>query len=302
MSQHLAKDFLTKKNIPLTENIFENQNKPESIKLLKASTFAYSEAKGWENTISFVLIFLSFAYPISFVFIKDESVKLSLFGVSFCLTVFIQVFSIVFKTNTSKGALIKEEFDTKVFGLPWKTTLTPIDKADISKLAISYKGKEIIDWYSPLISKEIPSNILIAVCQRINTGWDIELRISYRNILRMLLIVYSIALGIFNVVYNVDGKTLFGICFSILSFYTHFITIIRGHSTVIDKRKAINKLLDNFIFNKETPTTQQLRDIQDEIYATRQEPAKVPNLFFNIFKKKLNREFDDFVTDINSRY
>lgn len=279
-----------------------NQNSPELIKLLKASTVAYSKAKKGEIRITYFFLILAFAYPISYVLIGNEDVKLILFGCSFILTLFVLIFSNSFKGDTSKGAVLKEEFDTTLFKLPWKSTIKKTDHTEISKLSLRYRGKEIKDWYSPSLSEDISHNISIAVFQHSNTSWDIELRIKYRSWLIGFVVAYTIILWIFLIYNNADGKTIFSTFFSILSFYTHFINLIRGHSETINKRKEISALLDDIIHNKKHITTEVIRDIQDEIYFTRQESAKVPNFFFRIYQKQMNMVTEDYIQSVNKLY
>ena len=286
----------------MKNNFINRQNDEEKIKLLRASSYAYANAKLGENIITVVLFLLSIAYPILYVLSKDEETKLILFQVSFFLAVFVQVLSPLFKGNTFKGALLKEEFDTTLFGLPWKSTLKRIDPFEISILSNAYKGKEIKDWYATNIANQITEHIQIAICQRCNTAYDIELRKKYSSFLFWLLILYTISFAILIISKNIGGISIFLICFSIISFYTHIITIIRGHKNVIEKRSSINKVLDSYIFNEGAPSKQELRDIQDEIFLTRQENAKVPNLFFKLWNKKINRDIDDFIIRVNRHF
>jgi SMODS-associating 4TM effector domain len=293
-----SRDYSIRKTNP----ILNKQNDKNNIRLLKASNVAYKKAKFWEILITNFLIFLSIAYPIYYVYSTNPSIKLALFGCSFFLTIFIQLFNYSFKGNTSKGALFKEEFDVTIFDLPWKTTLKKPDQADVSKYSLEYKGSEIKDWYSTILSPNISHNIAVSICQRTNTGWDIDLRKIYRSWLKGHLILYSIGLFIFFVLTKSDGQTIFLISFSILLFYTHFITLINGHTLVIEKRENISKKLDEFILSGKHFTTIELRDIQDEIYNTRQESAKVPDLFFKLYKKKMNKEFEDYIETVNRIY
>lgn len=286
----------------MENSIIQNQNAPELIKLLKASSVAYTRAKSGETKVTYFLIFLAFAYPISYILIKDENVKLTLFGCSFLLTVLILLFSNTFKGNTSKGAIFKEEFDTKLFDLPWKSTLNKPEHSEVSKFSLQYSGIEMTNWYSPNLSEDITQNISIAVFQHSNSSWDIDLRIAYRRLLIGFLISYSIALWIFLIYNNTDGRTIFSIYFSILSFYTYFITLINGHSSAIDKRKAIAIHLDEIIRNKKNISKEELRDIQDEIYSTRQETAKVPDFFFRWQHNKMDAISEDYIESVNRIY
>ncbi|KAF0198324.1 MAG: hypothetical protein FD166_1377 [Bacteroidetes bacterium] len=247
-------------------------------------------------------MFLAIAYPFSYIIICNDGVKLTLFGCSFLLTVVVLIFTNSFKGNTTMGAILKEEFDTALFDLPWKSTLKKADYAEVSKFSLQYKGKEIRDWYSPILLESIPKKISIAILQHTNTRWDIELRIEFRKWLTVLLILYTIALWIFLISINTDSKTIFSIYFSILSFYSHFITLIFGHTSTINKRKTISSHLDEIIRHKPHISINELRDIQDEIYSTRQESAKVPDFFFGWYQKRMNAIAEDYLQSINKKY
>jgi hypothetical protein len=101
---------------------------------------------------------------------------------------------------------------------------------------------------------------------------------------------------------KVDGLTIFFSAFSILSFYTHFLSLIRGHSSAIEKREFISKHLDEIIRSKQDISIERLRDIQDEIYSTRQESAKVPNFFFELYRKQMNEVAEDYINSVNEIY
>jgi hypothetical protein len=282
--------------------ISEIQNLTENIKLLRASSVAYTKAKNGEIKVTYFLLFLSIAYPIAYLLIKEENVKLVLFGCSFGVIVLIQIFSDKFKGNTSKGAIFKEEFDTIVFDLRWKSTFKKPDRREVLHLSQQYKGDEIKDWYSPNLSPTIEHDIAVAILQHSNTSWDIELRKSYRRWLTNFLIGYSSILFLCFVLLKTDALTIFLLLFSLLSFFTHFITLIRGHTGAIEKRENISKHLDEIIRNKKYIGTTELRDVQDEIFMTRQEAAKVPNFFFRWYKKQLNIEAEEYIEEVNKLY
>src|SRR5690606_1759536 len=99
----------------------------ENIRLLKASTVAYKEAKKWEIAITITILILAIGYSASFLFFKGDVLfltnidfKLCLSIVSFILTILIQIFSSKLKGDTAKGAVLKEQFDVSVFRLTQK--------------------------------------------------------------------------------------------------------------------------------------------------------------------------------------
>jgi len=286
----------------MLNNVIKKQNDEAALKLLKASMVAYGKAKYWEIRIVYFLIFLAFAYPVYYVFVKGDDIKLILFGCSFLLTVLIQLFYNTFKGNTSKGAILKEMFDVYVLEIPKKTTTKEVDHGEVSKLALEYKDEEPINWYSTNLSPNISNNISVAIIQHSNSNWDLELRKTYRDWLRGFLIFYSIALFAFFVIMKVDGRTQFSIGFSILSFYTYFFTLIRGQSSVIEKRESVSKKLDDIILKKKYISIEEIRDIQDEIFITRQESAKIPEFFFRRFKKKMMAQSENYIASANAIY
>jgi len=282
-------------------DILKNQNHPDLIKLLKASSVTYKTAKSGETLVLYFIIILALLYPPIFVY-SNEYFQLILFGCSFFIVLFIEGTYGYLKGNTSKGALFKEEFDTALFGLPWKSTIRRDEKLESSIYSLKYKGPKISNWYSPHISNNIPRNIAIAVCQHTNTTWDIELRRYYSYLLKSILFLYAVCLFFFFVINNVKGQLIFIICFPMLSFYTELIKMIRGHLSVINKRMAISKHLDEIITNRKEISISELRDIQDEIYLTRLDACKVPNSFFYFFKDRLNSVSEDYIKSINKLY
>jgi len=280
----------------------EKQNSPELIRLLKASTVAYKNAKSREFAVTYILLFLAIAYPITYIFLKDNSVKESLFAVSFFVTVTTWVLTDYFKGNTTKGALLKEQFDVLLFGLPWKFMLPKPDMADVVSLEKEYTGNEIQDWYPTNISEIIPENTEVAICQRISSSWDIMIRSKYKSFLTISLFAYTFLVFMLWVIKSVDGRTIFLLYFSSLSFYSHIITLIRGNASAIKKRTTIVSKLDDYINNKKQFTKDNLRDVQDEIYTIRQEPAKVPDFYFRLYNRKIKETFELYIQFVNSIY
>lgn len=286
----------------MSHSILSSQNTAENLSLLQASSVAYSKSKSGENAITYLLLLLSFAYPIVYLELKNDEVKMLLFGFSFCISVTISLLSGSFKTNTYLGALFKEEFDTRVFNLPWKSTIQKADRREVLQLALQYKGWEVKDWYSSSLNENVNYHSSIAIHQYTNTWWDIELRRYYQCWLASILIFHSLFLLIFLFYVQPNFLTIFLLLFSLLSFYTHFINIIKGNAEVIQKRIRLALLLDYHIRNKNKLSTSELRDIQDEIFLTRQHPIKVPDHIYKKYQKKLNAAIERYMEEVNNLY
>lgn len=286
----------------MTHEILLNQNNPDFINLLKASSVAYKNAKSKEFVFTYTLMFLAIAYPVVYIFIETESVKEILFAVSFLVSVSTWFLTDYFKGNTSRGAILKEEFDVRLFKIPWPFLLKKTDRVEIMELAGQYKGKDIQDWYPVNLYEKIPNNIAIGICQRISSAWDVKLRKRFKLLLQQMLFIYTVFVMILWTVTGVDGRTVFLMYFSTLSFYSHVLTLIRGNSAAIKKRLTSITILDDYIENKKQLTSENLRDIQNELYNIRQEPAKVPDFISERNNKKIQKQFEEYVEQINRLY
>lgn len=287
----------------MMHTLFITQNSDCAKQLLKASAVAYRNAKSKEFVFTYSLCFLAIAYPVTYIFLKDEGIKHFLFAISLLITVGTWFLTDYFKGNTTKGALLKEEFDTQLYNLPWRFMLKKVDPVEVIELADQYRGSEINNWYPSNISSSVPHTAAIAVCQRISSSWDIGLRAKFNGILYAVLIVYTLAVFFLYVIKSVDGKTIFLLYFSTLSFYTHVINLIRGNKAAIKKRKEVIAKLDDYINHKKTFGTEDLRDVQDELYTIRQEPSKIPDWFCSIHYKKINAIQEKYVEErVNSLY
>ena len=135
--------------------------------------------------------------------------------------------------------------------------------------------------------------------QHSNTSWDIELRKIYRKWLIIFIVSYSVIIFTLFIVLKIDGLTFFLLLYSLHLFFAHIISHIRGHTGVIEKREAISGHLDELIRGGKHITIHELRDIQDEIYLTRQDTTKVPDLFFRRYKERLNSEAEEYIQEAN---
>jgi hypothetical protein len=282
--------------------ILTNQNEADALQLLRASTVAYTKAKILENSVFVVLTILALAYPFVLVFNGSDTLKLYLYGWSFLVALLTVFFDDAIKGRTVRGAIFKEEFDTRVLGLPWKSTIPRADMAEVSALAAEYDGPPIRDWYSNSLSNKIPPLVAVAVCQRANSSWDIELRRRYMGFLRFCLGFYTVLLCSLFVIEKVDARTIFLIGFAILSEYTYVFSVLRGHHAVIAARRPVAEKLDDIILRKRDAGLHRLRDIQDEIFFTRKESAKVPNWFFKLHRVRLERAFEEYIKSVNRHF
>lgn len=287
----------------MLHSILTSQNSAENIILLKASAVAYKEAKTKEFLITYTLLFLALAYPVAYIF-KLTDFKNILFYISFAATAVGWFLSDAFKGNTLKGALLKEEFDRKIFSMSWNFIMNKVEDLEREGLAKQFnvKNDSVENWYPINLSPKLSDFTAIALCQRISCSWDLVLRKKMQAIAWGILFIYFLFVVI--VVFNAikDGSTLFLLIFSLSSFISHALTFLKGNKTAIEKRQNIITKIDSKLntFNDDFSPT-QLRDIQDELFRVRQEQIKVPEFLCRKNKKEIYSTIESYVESINTK-
>ncbi len=173
------------------------QELPESITLLAAMRYMYSQAK----FIRLSRLSITLLFPIiSIVSIKFfPSMELIL---SFCSSVWLVLNQIIFqkaeKMRTEYAAKIQEVLDVNLFQISWNEVLIG-DKPyteDVLMLSQKFKGNKdgLKGWYQGLKAPNHFSNVLLA--QRTNIIWDKNLRKFYSKLLMFEFIFYVLVLFI----------------------------------------------------------------------------------------------------------
>lgn len=66
--------------------------------------------------------------------------------------------------------------------------------------------------------------------------------------------------------------------------------------------KQIDQILDNYSENRETPSENTIRQIQDIIYNERTVPEKIPNWFYRLSKSSNEDRTDTIIKLIKSKF
>lgn len=280
--------------------ILEKQNSNSQLVLIKAASVAYTRAKLFEVVFLRLMFFLAMGALIVYLIFPTTKSKLILGCCAFVFSIFIQLLFVFIHGNVNRGAMFKEKFDVLLFGLPWKATLSHPDVAEAERYANSYHGRPLSNWYPTEFADNLPDAVIIASCQRINAAWDVWVRQSFCKFLYTVLAVYTFLLFMAFIYFNLDGLSILPLLFSNLSFYLYFINQLRGHRSVIDTRKNISSILDKYILEeRKEPTMLLLREVQDEILATRKISVLVPNFYFMLTHKQRERDINSFVDEVN---
>ncbi|MEV4826881.1 S-4TM family putative pore-forming effector [Micromonospora sp. NPDC049257] len=204
----------------------------------------------------------------------------------------------------TQGAVLQEQFDTALFGLPWRHSLAgdPLGEYDVARLARkvpvgSRRDRRITaGWYARTDGVRFPYDVFIA--QEQNLAWDSRLRRTYAAVI-LAAAAGWIGLGLVLVGF-VGGATVQQM---LLSFFAPSLAALQlaaeiwhGQRRVADERDRLGKIVYAELRlaapGPSNPAEVQrltavARDVQDGIYRTRLDVARVPEWLY-----RLNREAD----------
>lgn len=269
----------------IKNDITELQAKPEMVRLIWARDKTYQAAKytqGW-------FVIWTVAVPVIGALTSSlgPGLKpaLALIGLLFLL-LDVGLIDRLQKERLKRGAKLQEEFDTKVFGLPWNKFVAgdkvlPEDVTEAASAAMPAKRqKEIETWYEASVSR-VPLAYGRLVCQRTNISYDSRLRRRYGN----WLISVTLVLAIIALVAGVLLDPKFTDAILGLAMVTPMLSwALREHRKQLDTCNSLQNLQSEFktVWAKalEGASDEELkvcsRQLQDAIYQHR---ASAPLVF-----------------------
>lgn len=278
------------------------QNSPEAIELLTAMRQSYENGKRFR----LIRVLITVSIPILSIFIMkfNPNLKELLALVSSIWLVLSRLYFINFEKQCIKtGAMLQEEFDTRLFEIPWNKILvgeqiSPKERILLSK---SFKGDraKLKNWYPGL--DESDENLNYLLCQRTSVEWEVELRKFYINkiLLPMSIIsTFTVILIFFQL--NISFQTfILSVIVPSLPLILHVVDTLNAHKNQISSQKKILSSIDDLINRFETYTDLQvekfLREYQNAIFMKRIETNVIPS---KIYWLKRN-VYDEVAKSIN---
>ncbi|MEH1126475.1 S-4TM family putative pore-forming effector [Micromonospora sp. CPCC 206061] len=212
-------------------------------------------------------------------------------------------------STAKQGALLQEQLDTALFQLPWRQAVAgdPVADHDVGRLARKLpvggeRDQRITDgWYDPTTGVHYPYDVLI--CQGQNLAWDARLRRGYGTWIAAAAIVWTL-LGL--LVALLVGAT---IPEALLSFYVPSLAALQlsaeiwiGQNRVADERERLAKIVQAELRDAQpgpVPDSDRARlcevarDIQDGIFRTRLDVARVPHWLYRLHRNNDEADFGD---------
>jgi len=200
-----------------------------------------------------------------------------------------------------RGATVQELFDCSVFGLQWNDALArPIALEDIA--AASRKRKktnEVENWYPAEGDAAWPTSVL--VCQRSNAVWGRRQHRLYGYLLRGTAILWGIV-GIVVAITH-DASTadyLVTVALPSLPALLDASELADMHMAAANSRERLEERVDSLLQGGE-PESQDLRDIQDQLFNMREIPSIVPKWFYRLVRRRYETDMRDAAKQLQNK-
>lgn len=257
------------------------QNTPDAQRRVAAQARLYSDAKLIFNVRLTMIAVLSVVSGIT-ALLTEGTVRT---GVGVAGGVGLLLFSIIGgdieRRRRLQAAAIQEEFDTKLFGLPWnEMAVARPSSVLVARAAARYDGGRERDWYADTETTHRPFDVLI--CQASNLGWG---AVTHRIWAWALSGILALLVSIVTVVAVVSGlpadDVVAVMVVPALPLVKEGVEQIKAHfETARDKEDVEAKLNDAWaggMTGNKIPSEEVLRKIQDRILALRQRNHYVPD-------------------------
>lgn len=273
-----------------TPSVFEAQNTVDMRRHVAAQARTYSDAKAVfaiRVIVVFVLAGTSAACAVAL-----PSARSLIGGVGGAVLLLVAfAASSLEKTWRYRAAAIQEKFDTAVFQIRWNRHQADQPNAhDVNRAANRYRGGRDQNWYVSTEGTHRPFDLLI--CQSSNLGWGASMHFLWAWML----------IGAFGVL----ALTLIGVQVAILRLpVTDFLLAVgvpflaptkeiveqsvANFDTARSKASAERKITDLWeqgTSGNDTPTEQDVREIQDKILQFRQNNPYIPDWLDSVFHTK----------------
>jgi SMODS-associating 4TM effector domain len=275
-------------------SIAERQNSEYALRLNKASRVINQTAVRIE-AVRGALSLLLVVVAIVFAALGRTEPALAVAGFVWALvsTVVIVPWS---KQASSESAAVQEHFDTYVFALPWNSAcVTKLEPERITALADRFTDDEadVRDWYPDTAQAARPFDMLL--CQRANLMWDISLRELWARVTQAALAIWVVTGLVIGVA---GGLTVWTI---LLRWYVPSsaaillaFEIIRAQRQTANERKVLLATVKAELDRRDNVSSavqladieQKCREIQDGIFDTRKQVARVPSWLYKLTRQR----------------
>lgn len=279
-------------------NIKEEQNKPESIKLLKAQRMLYKRAK----TMFTIQVIATVAVSIVFVTLKCFTEKqlgfdpkdINLIAVIVAILEPLLFAVLVSKLRTN-GAKIQELFDRRLYGMKWNKANSEDEPEkhvieENARIYVDDPKAPLENWYDIELDG-LSRNKAIIACQETNLFYDGRLRLSFRDaslIVCVIIVLLTVAIAsILNMPMRMYFTYLALPIMPAISLTLKIYFENKKSQAAADKLRGFAKQIK---CKAGEPEIEDLIQIQDRIYCMRKDSFLIPEWYYKMHRARLERE------------
>lgn len=278
--------------------ITERQNSEENIRLLVAQAELYSTAKRIRLVRLGVSGLLAIAAPILALFVPHSAEPMAGIGFFWGVLTYFPFRAAQF-TKTRQAATVQEQFDTTLFDLPWAKFLVgdrvPPEIIHEAERKSTEDPARFRNWYSDPGALPYPLDVLL--CQRANMVWDWRLRRHYAGYVAWLIasiILIDVAIAFW--LHQSVADFLLGLFIPTAPALQQLGESVMAHRESAGEKEELARhiavLWDGGLREPGTVTKELCRQIQDRIFALRNNSPLVPDRWYTWLKRSYQADMN----------
>ncbi|MDQ4145676.1 MAG: S-4TM family putative pore-forming effector [Actinomycetota bacterium] len=261
----------------------ERQNDPEQIELLAAQRVLYSRAKRVHLFKILGTLVLAAVAPIVLHLVPAWGPSL---GAVAGLCIFVSRIALDgFEQRLQRrAALVQEEFDTRVLGLPWNRALgRRVAHEDVTAAARKYSDRsDLRDWY-PIPQAAGIARVLI--CQRTNAVWGRRQHVGYGWFIAGAGVAWTVVGILIAIATDATlAEYLVAILLPSLPALLDASDRAKGHLSASTARGELEAAIDDDLGTPGS-SLDNCRHFQDQIFHLRANAPQIPDWWYRLFRK-----------------
>lgn len=288
-------------------SIYDNQSSSLCIKCLFAQRTKYNWAKFISGAYLVVCIIGVVLFSIIKSFYPNDLIFGLSLGLSFAATFASDsVFRLVSKLK-KEAAQIQNYFDIMLFSNQDNVKLwhNKLSDNEIYEMVSKYPDRGFSNddkWYEDFSSQ--PKHLQIVYCQKESLHWDYDLRKKYKISCYVFFGVLIIAILITAICLELSFVSFLGVCAWALPFIKYWIEFSKNiKNDELRVRRLKESILSHLNMQDALDEEGWLKRIiewQNSLFEHRCKAVMVPNFFYQIFKKRQQKEEYSIAQDIKS--
>jgi hypothetical protein len=266
------------------------QELEENLERLAAQRVLYSRAKMVRGASALMATLLAIVSVPMALYWPKASAGLGLFALLWTLIELVLLDGVE-DQNRQQAALIQEDFDTHVFGLPWNDALgaRPMPEAIVDAGRPRKSDPSLKSWY-PDVSP-LPRSLAILACQRSCLAWDQRARRTYQFLLATIALVLVVAAVASALATSQSlSNFLVGFAVPLLPALQHTIKTFKAHRRAeAEQERFLEELSSTWnegVANSGSLPDAKLRRVQDRLLMLRREQTPVPDYIYRWLRSR----------------